>query len=221
LIDIQFFSSYSLNCIGIQLINTGDYRMSILRKPSVLFRAGLSRRDFIGLMIFSGLINFLPKSVFAAIGETALEQRCLSLYNPRTKESYDGAYWYRGDYIGGAVEKINQLMRDVRTGEINQIDTHLLDLISEISIKINSEKPFHVISGYRSPKTNALLRSSGKGAAKNSYHLRGQAVDIRLPGHRASVLRREACELKKGGVGYYPRRGFVHIDVGPIRYWKG
>ena len=118
------------------------------------------------------------------------------------------------------IEKINHLMRDVRTGDVNQIDMHLLNLISAFSIKLKTEKPFHVISGYRSPKTNALLHKRGQGAAKNSYHLKGQAVDLRLPGYRTSVLRREAYELGKGGVGYYPRRKFVHIDVGPVRYWR-
>ncbi len=194
--------------------------MSILKKPSVPFRAGLGRRDFIGLMMFSGLISILPKSVYAAFGETAPEERHLCLYNPRTKESFKGAYWYRGDYIAGALEKINHLMRDVRTGDVNQIDMHLLNLISAFSIKLKTEKPFHVISGYRSPKTNALLHKHGQGAAKNSYHLKGQAVDLRVPGYRTSVLRREACELGKGGVGYYPRRKFVHLDVGPVRYWR-
>ena len=112
-------------------------------------------------------------------------------------------------------------MRDFRKPDTKPIDTNLLDLLSAISMRLNPEKPFHVISGYRSPETNAKLRKRGTGAAKNSYHTQGKAVDIRLPGCRTSVLRRTAYKLKKGGVGYYPHRGFVHIDVGPIRYWKG
>jgi uncharacterized protein YcbK (DUF882 family) len=174
-----------------------------------------------GLMIISGLISFIPKTVFAAIDKIEPEERCLSLYNPRTKESFSGIYRRNGIYLTAALEKINRLMRDVRTNDVKQIDTHLLDLISAISIKLKTEKPFHVISGYRSMKTNALLLKRGKGAAKNSYHLKGQAIDIRIPGLRTSVLRRAASGMQKGGVGYYPRRSFVHIDVGPVRYWNG
>jgi uncharacterized protein YcbK (DUF882 family) len=183
-------------------------------------RVGLSRRHFIELMMISGLMSFLPRPVFAAFGETAPEDRRLFLYNPRTRESFSGAYWYRGEYIAASLDMINHLMRDVRTGEVNKIDTHLLDLISAFAIKLQTEISFHVISGYRSPKTNALLYRRGQGAAKNSFHVKGKAVDLRLPGYRTSVLRREACALGRGGVGYYPRRKFVHIDVGPVRFWK-
>jgi uncharacterized protein YcbK (DUF882 family) len=195
--------------------------MTVTSIPSAPLKAGLSRRNFMGLMIISGLISFSSKSVFAVIDEIESEERSLSLYNPRTKERFNGIYWGNGIYVTGALEKINRLMRDVRTNDVIQIDTHLLHLISAISIKLKTEKPFHVISGYRSPETNSLLVKSGIGAAKNSYHLKGQAIDIRLPGLRTSALRRAASELEKGGVGHYPRRRFVHIDVGPVRYWNG
>ncbi len=195
--------------------------MTVTSKPFVSLKSELSRRDFMGLMIISGLISFIPKTVLAAIDEIEPEERFLSLYNPRTKESFSGIYRRNGIYLAAALEKIDRLMRDVRTNDVKQIDTHLLDLICAISIKLKTENPFHVISGYRSMKTNALLLKRGKGAAKNSYHLKGQAIDIRMPGLRTSVLRRAASEMKKGGVGYYPRRRFVHIDVGPVRYWNG
>ena len=110
-------------------------------------------------------------------------------------------------------------MRDTRTDDITQIDPDLLDLIYKISIRLKPNEPFHIISGYRSKKTNDLLLMHKKGAVENSYHTKGQAVDIHLPRIKASVLRRAAYELKKGGIGYYPSRGFVHIDVGPVRYW--
>jgi len=98
-------------------------------------------------------------------------------------------------------------MRDRRTGEIKQINTRLLDLLSSIGTELKTQKPFHIISGYRSSKTNALLRKRGKGAAKKSLHIQGKAADIRLPGCRLSSLRRTAFNLKSGGVGYYPRYG--------------
>ena len=189
--------------------------------PFMSAKAGLSRRNFIGLILCAGISGLFSKSVFAAIGQLATAERSLSLYNPHTKDSFNGVYWRKGEYVTDALKNINHIMRDFRAHDIKQIDTHLLDLLSAMSIKLKPEQPFHVISGYRSPETNAKLRKRGKGAAKNSYHIQGKAVDIRLPGYRASVLRRTAHNLKGGGVGYYPHQRFVHIDVGPIRYWKG
>ena len=184
-------------------------------------KTGLSRRNFIKLLVCSGILSYSSKFAFAAIDGIALKKRSLSLFNPHTKEGFEGIYWCDGDYVSNALNNINHIMRDIRTNDVKPIDTHLLDLIFSISIKLKPEAPFRVISGYRSPKTNALLRKRGNGAAKKSYHIKGQAVDIRLPGYRTSVLRRSAYELKKGGVGYYPKHRFVHIDVGPVRYWTG
>ena len=172
-------------------------------------------------MVCSGVLSYSSKFAFATLDENALNERSLSLFNPHTKERFEGIYWCDGDYIANALNDVNHLMRDIRTNDVKVIDTHLLDLIFSISTKLKPKTPFRVISGYRSPKTNTLLRKRGNGAAKKSYHIKGQAVDIRLPGYRTSVLRRAAYELKKGGVGYYPKRRFVHIDVGPVRYWTG
>jgi uncharacterized protein YcbK (DUF882 family) len=195
--------------------------MSILNLPFISPKAGLSRRKFIGVVLCAGISGISSKSAFAAIKELPTTDRSLSLYSPHTKDSFSGVYWRNGKYVTDALKNINHIMRDFRADDIKQIDTHLLDLLSAISAKLKSEKPFYVISGYRSPKTNAQLRKRGKGAVKNSYHIKGKAVDIRLPGYKTSTLRRTACKLKGGGVGYYPRQRFVHIDVGPIRYWNG
>ena len=195
--------------------------MSILKVPSYSFEDRLRRRHFLRLMAWAGLICCSSNSVFAAIEEITLEERSLSLYNPYSKENFNGIYWCDGDCVASAKENINHIMRDNRTDEAKEIDLHLLDLIFALSTKLQAKEPFTIISGYRSPETNALLRKSGSGAAKNSYHIKGQAVDIRLPGYKTSALRRAAYKLKKGGVGYYPKLRFVHIDVGPIRYWAG
>ena len=195
--------------------------MSTLKLSSNSMKDGLNRRHFLRLMAWAGLISCSSKSVFAAIEKSKLQERSLSLYNPHTKESFVGVYWCDGGCVASAMENINHIMRDIRTDDAKEIDIHLLDLLSAISTKLHPKEPFTVISGYRSPKTNALLRKRGSGAAKNSYHIKGQAVDIRLPGYKTSALRRAAHKLKKGGVGYYPKRRFVHIDVGPIRYWTG
>jgi uncharacterized protein YcbK (DUF882 family) len=195
--------------------------MSTLKVPSYLFEDGLSRRHFLRLMVWAGLISCSAISAFAFIEETTPGERSLSLYNPHTKESFNGIYWCDGDCVANAKENINHIMRDIRINDVKEIDLNLLDLIFAISTKLQVKEPFTVISGYRSPETNELLRKCGSGAAKNSYHIKGQAVDIRIPGYKASVLRRAAYELKIGGVGYYPKRGFVHVDVGPVRYWTG
>jgi uncharacterized protein YcbK (DUF882 family) len=195
--------------------------MSTLRSPLNSFENGVNRRRFLRLMVWAGLISCSSKSVFAAIDKGTLEERSLSLYNPHTKESFNGIYWCDGDCVASAKEDINHILRDIRTDDVKEIDLNLLDLIFAISTKLQAEEPFTVISGYRSPETNELLRKRGRGAAKNSYHIKGQAADIRLPGYKTSALRKAAFELKVGGVGYYPKRGFVHIDVGPVRYWTG
>jgi uncharacterized protein YcbK (DUF882 family) len=128
-------------------------------------------------------------------------------------------YCAKGRYLPGALADINHILRDHRTGEIKAIDIRLLDLLYALGLKLEDRGPFHVISGYRSPKTNAILRAHGQGVAKNSLHLQGKAVDIRLPGCDLSVLRHAAMNLKGGGVGYYPGPHFVHIDVGRVRHW--
>jgi len=194
--------------------------MSLFIKAFGVCDVKLSRRQFIRSVAFSGLAVLAPKRVFSAIGDGASLERSLSFYNPNTKEALETVYWSNGNYLSKALDDINYVMRDRLTGEIRPMDTRLLDLLHTIEMELKTGKPFHIISGYRSPKTNALLRERGKGAAKNSYHIQGEAVDVRLPGCRLSSLRRAAYKLKAGGVGYYPRFRFLHIDVGPVRYWS-
>ena len=194
--------------------------MPILRMPSASSKDGINRRNFLKLMIWTGLISYSSKSAFAAINDLSSEVRSLSLFNPRTKEGYNGVYWRNGEYVASALARVNYIMRDVRTDDIKQIDTDLLDLIHKLSLKLKTDGPFHILSGYRSPKTNSLIVKQFERTAKNRFHTKGQAVDIRLPGLRASKLRRAAFELREGGIGFYPRRKFVHVDVGPVRYWS-
>jgi uncharacterized protein YcbK (DUF882 family) len=195
--------------------------MTLQRDAFASVRAEYSRRRFMQLLFFSGLTVFSPPSILASIRSETQTEKSLFLYNPHTKETFCGIYRRNGEYLPQALENINRIMRDTRTGRVKAIDKHLLNLLHDLSMKLKAQDPFHVISGYRTPKSNAKLRKQGRGAAKNSYHLKGKAADIRLPGYRTSVLRRAACEMKKGGVGFYPRLKFVHVDVGPVRYWKG
>ena len=184
-------------------------------------RIDLSRRRLMQLIFISGLSFLTPPSVSAGLQAFTLTKRSLSLYNPHTKENFDGMYKYNGEYVPEALVKINHLMRDTRTGEVKPINKKLLDLMSALAEKLKADKPIHVISGYRNPKSNAQLMKQGKSAVKNSFHIKGQAADIRLPGYRTSVVRKAAYQIKKGGVGYYPKMRFVHIDVGPVRFWNG
>jgi uncharacterized protein YcbK (DUF882 family) len=178
------------------------------------------RRLFIKMTIFSGLTAFLPFRALASIPDISPQERTLWLYNPVAEETLTATYWFNGHYVPDALEKIDYLMRDHRTGEVKSIDLGLINLLHTIKLRIGLDEPFHVVSGYRCRKSNELLRKRGRNAARNSYHLKGQAADIRLPdGHLAS-LRKVATVIKGGGVGYYPRDNFVHVDVGPIRYWS-
>ena len=180
----------------------------------------LSRRRFIQWVVFSGFASLSPNPVLAAIRDCMTPERSLSLYNPNTKEALDTTYWSNGNYVRKALADISHIMRDRRTGEIKRIDPRLLDVLHAIGMQLKTQEPFHIMSGYRSPQTNALLRKRGRAAAANSFHMQGKAVDICLPKCGLSSLRRVSSSLRSGGVGYYPRSGFVHVDVGPVRYWS-
>ena len=121
--------------------------------------------------------------------------------------------------MSDALAELNYILRDHRVQEIKEIDRNLLDLLCTLKNRLGTSKPFHVISGYRSPKTNEIMRKNNKGIAKKSLHMTGHAVDIRLPSCSLSSLRHEALKLKGGGVGYYPRSNFIHIDTGRVRSW--
>lgn len=178
------------------------------------------RRRFIKMALFSGLTAFVPLRALASIPDFTPQERSLWLYNPVTEETLSTTYWFNGQYVPKALDKIDYIMRDHRTGEVKAIDLGLVNLLHTIKIKIGLDEPFHIVSGYRCPKSNELLRKSGRNAARNSYHLKGQAADIRLPDGHLKSLRKVATVIKGGGVGYYPRDNFVHVDVGPVRYWS-
>jgi len=150
---------------------------------------------------------------------TVAAERTVALHNLHTGESLEATYWADGAYSTRALGEINHLLRDHRTGEVHAIDTALLEQLYAIQRKLGVERPYQVISGYRSPATNAALRSPGSGVAKHSLHMEGQAIDISLPGCKLRKLRETALAMKAGGVGYYPDSGFVHVDTGRVRFW--
>ncbi len=157
----------------------------------------------------------------AALAKQSPGEKTLALYNPHTGEHLKAVYWAEGDYIPETLGRINHLMRDFRRDEVKPIDPALLDLLFALREKTGYRRPFHVISGYRSPATNAMLRRTSHGVAKHSFHMKGKAVDISLPGYKTGTLYKAALSLRGGGVGYYPRSGFIHMDTGRVRTWRG
>jgi uncharacterized protein YcbK (DUF882 family) len=145
--------------------------------------------------------------------------RRLAMYNVHTDERLDLVYYENGRYIPEALSEVDYFFRDFRANEVKPIDPRLLDLLSDIHGGLDSSKPFNLVSGYRSPATNAWLASRGEGVARHSMHIEGRAADINLPGRQLSFLQRVALAMRAGGVGYYPRSDFVHVDTGRVRWW--
>lgn len=179
----------------------------------------LSRRRFLGLGAAALSLPFLSRLSAFAAPEPLSPDRGLSFYSTHTGESATVEYCHSGCLVPPSLEKINHILRDYLTGETKDIDVRLLDLLYALSRKTSTNEPFHVISGYRSPRTNAALRAGGGGVAANSLHLLGQAIDIRVPGLKLRDLYRAAVALHGGGVGIYPASDFVHVDVGRVRTW--
>ena len=146
-------------------------------------------------------------------------ERRLLFHNLHTGEKLDRVYWAEGRYLSEPLAEIDGLMRDFRTGEIKPIDRKLLDLLYLVRRTLDSDEAFEVVSAYRSPATNKMLAKHSEGVAKKSLHMQGMAIDVNLHGHDLNRVRRVAKALKLGGVGYYPKPGFVHLDTGAVRYW--
>jgi uncharacterized protein YcbK (DUF882 family) len=154
-----------------------------------------------------------PASVRAA------DARQLSFYHTHTHRSLDVVYYANGEYVDSALDEINRFLKDFRTGDVAEINPQLLDLLHDVRNELGGEEVYEVISAYRSPKTNEMLRTTTKGVAKKSQHLNGNAIDVRLRGIRTAALRDTAMRMQRGGVGFYEESDFVHVDMGPIRSW--
>jgi uncharacterized protein YcbK (DUF882 family) len=145
--------------------------------------------------------------------------RRLRFYHTHTSEKLDVVYAENGQYVAEALAEINRLLRDFRTGDIHPIDPGLLDQLHAVQRRTGSRGQFEVISGFRSPHTNAMLRGQSTGVAQYSLHLKGQAIDVRLTDVATRNLRGAALSLARGGVGFYPASDFVHLDTGRVRFW--
>lgn len=178
------------------------------------------RRDLLRFGAATGLAA-IAAPVWAQSIDDILEPRRAVLTNMHTGEWFNEVYYADGAYIPDALAEATRVMRDWRTGEEKFIDPGLFDALHGVRRMIGANAPFQVVSAYRSPKTNAMLRSKSHGVAENSQHTLGKAVDVRLEGVDLSNLRNAALHLGAGGVGYYPVSNFVHIDTGRVRQWRG
>jgi uncharacterized protein YcbK (DUF882 family) len=187
----------------------------------------LSRRSFLGLGAVAAASALVPARAFAAAPAVAARsglamERELSFFHTHTGERLSTAYCTGGEYVAPALKDVNFLLRDFRVNQVKTIDPALLDLLFELNGALGTDQPFHVISGYRTPETNAMLQERGgahSGVATHSLHMDGKAIDIRVPGIKLAHLRDSAKSLKRGGVGFYPGSDFVHVDTGRVRCW--
>lgn len=173
------------------------------------------RRRVLGLALAAGGVMLAGMRPAAA----QVGARKLAFHSLHTGEQLRATYWENGRYLTDALRAIDYNLRDFRTGEVHAIDPELLDLLYRLRLAMDYDRPISVISGYRCPATNAMLAARSNQVAKNSYHVRGMAIDIRLPGRQLAALRDGARALARGGVGYYPNSDFVHVDTGPVRAW--
>lgn len=183
------------------------------------------RRDFLAAMgrmaLGAAVATTLPTFAAPAIAGPARTtlRRTLSFVHLHTNERLTATYWADGHYVPGALDDINHVLRDWRTGEVGAIDPGLFDLLHDLRRRLGTDQPFNVICGYRCPKTNAMLAATSDGVARRSLHMDGKAIDIAVPGRRLTQVREAALALGRGGVGIYSRSGFVHVDTGRVRQW--
>jgi uncharacterized protein YcbK (DUF882 family) len=177
----------------------------------------LDRRRFLqqaALIGTAGLIGISPLAKAAS-----QKEKTLRLYNIHTGESLRATFWVYGGFVNEAVQEMDLLMRDHRANQALAMQRDLYLNLYALQQALNPNQPIQIISGYRSPHTNQMLRANSNGVAKRSLHMEGRALDIRFPGISCRDLQKAALLMKNGGVGYYPKSGFVHIDTGRVRQW--
>ena len=183
-------------------------------------RKSFNRRSFLGYGALATAAAMVPATAQAAVSKRP--ERVLSFFHTHTGERLKIAYCCDGIYQPEALSQLNHLLRDFRVDQEKPIDPKLFDLLNELGGTLETDQPYHIVSGYRSAQTNAMLRERGgahTGVASSSLHMVGKAIDIRLPGVKLDHLRSAAASLKLGGVGFYPSSNFVHVDTGRVRYW--
>lgn len=179
----------------------------------------LSRRGILGVFAATTVVAAPVMANAFGILRGAGDIRRIKMYSGRTGESIDTVYWVEGKYIRDSLNEINIFMRDWRTGQAIGIDPRMIDVAAASHRLLQTNEPYMMLSGYRSPKTNAMLRSQSSGVARNSLHMSGKAADLRLKSRSVAQMTRAAQSCNAGGVGRYSRSNFVHMDCGPVRHW--
>lgn len=192
----------------------------------------MNRRDILkftgGTLLNGALIGgsaaamLLPanaSTLTSAPSVRAVEARRLSFVNTHTGDTFADAYWENGNYVPDAMAAINHVMRDHRSNEAHDMDPRLLDQLHTLRGLVETQTPYQIISGYRSPATNAALHEASSGVATRSLHMDGRAIDIRVRGIDTARLRDAALGMGAGGVGYYQASDFIHVDTGRVRRW--
>jgi len=179
----------------------------------------VSRRQFLGFAGLLGLSGAAPSALANLPAVQRHGERRLQLRNLHTNEFINAPYWIDGEYQLEALQSLNHCLRDHRSGESINMDPALIDNIFSLQSKLEHRGEIHIISGYRSPKTNAALRQHSNGVAKKSLHMQGRAVDLRLPKQSLGTVRKAALAMRSGGVGHYPKSNFLHLDTGRVRHW--
>ncbi len=185
--------------------------------PSICSQTSTSRRTFL-----RGLAATIPAAVLSSPWgrlTAAVDKRQLSFSHTHTHDKLSVVYYADGQLLPDSLAQIDRFLRDFRTNDVHKIDPVLLDFLHSVSAAAGNRGTFEIISGYHSPKTNAMLRRKGSGVAKKSLHMQGRAVDVRMTGVDTKTLRKIAVAMKRGGVGYYPRSNFIHLDTGRVRSW--
>ncbi len=186
----------------------------------------LDRRSFLAIgaatlggVMLPSLSNIASAATYKNGVISSGGSRRLSFRNAHTEESFSGVYRVGNKYLPDAFKQINMVLRDFRTDQVYPMDPRVMDILHAVHSKTGQSTPFEIISGYRSPKTNNMLRSNSGGVAKKSLHMEGRAIDLRMEGYSTKRLRNIAVALGAGGVGYYSRSNFIHMDSGDVRAW--
>jgi uncharacterized protein YcbK (DUF882 family) len=180
---------------------------------------GISRRGLIAAFAATAVVAAPTFSNAFGLLRGSGDVRRIRMYSGRTGEMLDTIYWLEGEYIPEALKEITYFMRDWRSDEQRKIDPRTIDIAAAAHRLMDTPEPYMLLSGYRTPKTNAMLRSESRGVAKNSLHMKGQAADLRLQSRTVGQMYRAAIACEAGGVGRYSRSDFVHMDCGPVRHW--
>jgi uncharacterized protein YcbK (DUF882 family) len=181
--------------------------------------SGSTRRSLLGVFATTTIVAAPTMSSAFGFLRGAGDFRRIKMYSGRTGESIEMIYWLDGDYIAEAMREISIFMRDWRNGEAVQIDTRTIDIMAASHRLLEVNEAYTLLSGYRSPATNAMLRSQSSGVARNSLHMQGQAADLRLQSRTVRQIAQAAAACHAGGVGRYTGSNFVHMDCGAVRHW--